>query len=204
MPYSTQHKEKTRQRILQSAARLFCTQGFDRVTLSKIMREANMTHGAFYAHFSGKSSLYEAAMNFASSHAFWARNDKSSEYKDTHLKALITRYLKWGQPNLEQQSPLEFLVTDSAHKDEKVRAAYQQCFDSLVDKLASILSKQGSCNAKDLAEEMVISLVGTVTIARSMGQTLQRDFIERAKERIFKRVHSSISSEKEARIIQQR
>lgn len=194
MPYTPQHKEQTRQRILHAAAKLFCSQGFDRVTLTQIMKKANMTHGAFYAHFSAKSSLYEAAMQFATSHAFWARDDKQTEGKETHIKALVSRYLSWSKSDKEHPSPLEFLVTDAAHKEEKVRQAYQACFDNLVDRLAGILKKRGSQNANALAEETVVSLVGTVAIARSFAQPLQNDFIKRAQERIVNRLNSGLSS----------
>ncbi|MEP0073227.1 MAG: TetR/AcrR family transcriptional regulator [Marinomonas sp.] len=192
MPYTPEHKEQTRQRILQAAAKLFCSHGFDRVTLTQIMKKANMTHGAFYAHFSGKSSLYEAAMAFASSHAFWARDHKNTEVKETHLKALVSRYLSWGRTDKEHPSPLEFLVTDAAHKDEKVRQAYQVCFDNLVERLAGILKKHGSQEAEELAEETVVSLVGTVAIARSFTQSLQKDFLNRAQARIFHRLNNSL------------
>ncbi|WP_133010680.1 TetR/AcrR family transcriptional regulator [Marinomonas flavescens] len=197
MPYTLKHKEQTRQRILQTAAKLFCTYGFDRVTLDQIMKKANMTHGAFYAHFSGKSSLYEAALQLAASHSFWARREKQSENKETHIKALLTRYLSWTRNSGDSPSPLEFLVTDAAHKEEKVRKAYQACFDSLVDRLTIILKKQGSTgDVKDLAEETVVSLVGTVAIARSITQPLQRDFLKRAQSRIFNRINLAIQDTK--------
>ncbi|ETI59794.1 TetR/AcrR family transcriptional regulator [Marinomonas profundimaris] len=194
MPYTPQHKEHTRQRILHAAAKLFCSQGFDRVTLTQIMKQANMTHGAFYAHFSAKSSLYEAAMQFATSHAFWARDDKQTEGKETHIKALVSRYLSWSKSDKEHPSPLEFLVTDAAHKEEKVRQAYQACFDSLVNRLAGILKKRGSQDANALAEETVVSLVGTVAIARSFAQPLQSDFLKRAQKRIVNRLNSGLST----------
>ena len=191
MPYTPKHKEQTRQRILQAAAKLFCSNGFDRVTLTQIMKKANMTHGAFYAHFSGKSSLYEAAMQFATSHAFWARDDKKTEDKENHLRALVTRYLSWGKSDKEHPSPLEFLVTDAAHKEEKVRHAYQACFDNLVERLTGILQKRGVQEAKSLAEETVVSLVGTVTIARAFTQPMQNDFLKRAQERIVSRLNNA-------------
>ena len=193
MPYTPEHKEQTRQRILQAAAKLFCSHGFDRVTLTQIMQQANMTHGAFYAHFSGKSSLYEAAMQFATSHAFWARDDKQTEGKETHIKALVTRYLNWGKKN-GGPSPLEFLVTDAAHKEEKVRKAYQACFDNLVERLEGILKKRGNQDAKALAEETVVSLVGTVAIARSFAPSMQKDFLKRAKLRIVSRLNSGLKT----------
>lgn len=192
MPYSPKHKEQTRLRILQAAATLFCSNGFDRVTLNQIMKQANMTHGAFYAHFSGKSSLYEAALKFATSKGFGARSKKQTETKDTHLKALISRYLSWSRPSSEAPSPLEFLVTDAAHQDEKVRQTYQECFDNLVDRLASILSRRGVQESKSLAEETVIALVGTVSIARSITEPLREEFINRAKLRILKRLDQGL------------
>ncbi len=195
MPYSLQHKEKTRQRILQAAAKLFCAHGFDHVTLNQIMKRANMTHGAFYAHFSGKISLYEAAMQFAASHAFWARDDKQTEGKETHLRALVTRYLSWSYNGKEHPSPLEFLVTDAAHTEEKVRQSYQACFDSLVERLANILKKRGSCKAEALAEETVVSLVGTVAIARSFTRSLQIDFLRRAQERIVNQLNKNLAKD---------
>ena len=42
MPYSLQHKEKTRQRILASAYKLFSTKGYDNVSINEIMAEANL------------------------------------------------------------------------------------------------------------------------------------------------------------------
>ena len=188
MPYSPKHKEQTRQRILQAAATLFCSKGFDRVTLNQIMKQANMTHGAFYAHFSGKSSLYEAALRFAATKGFWARSEKRTETKDSHLKALITRYLSWSRPNSAKPSPLEFLVTDAAHQDETVRQAYQACFDSLVERLTGILRKRGIIAAQSLAEETVVSLVGTVSIARSIMEPQREEFIQRAQTRILARL----------------
>lgn len=188
MSYSPKHKEQTRQRILQAAATLFCSKGFDRVTLSQIMKQANMTHGAFYAHFSGKSSLYEAALQFATAKGFWARSEKRTELKDRHLKALITRYLSWSRPNSNKPSPLEFLVTDAAHQDETVRQTYQECFDNLVNRLSTILAKRGLNSPQNLAEETVVSLVGTVSIARSITEPQREEFVQRAQARILTRL----------------
>jgi len=193
MPYTSKHKKQTRQRILQAAATLFCSKGFDNVTLTQIMKKANMTHGAFYAYFSGKSGLYSAAMKLASANNFWTRSNRKTAGNKTNLKALITLYLRWSQTD-KTPSPLEFLVTDSAHKEEKVRQAYQICFDKLVARLTNILKECGSQEAKSMAEETVISLVGVITIARSFNQPMQRDFIKRARERILFRLNDSLKT----------
>ena len=58
MPYSAEHKENTRQRIVTSAARLFNRKGFSEVTISEIMTAAGLTHGGFYRHFKSQDELY--------------------------------------------------------------------------------------------------------------------------------------------------
>src|ERR1043165_1706109 len=58
MPYSAEHKESTRQRIVTSAARLFNRKGFSEVTICEIMTAAGLTHGGFYRHFKSKDELY--------------------------------------------------------------------------------------------------------------------------------------------------
>ena len=57
MPWTTEHKQKSREKILSSAARLFTKKGFDAVSIDDVMRLAGLTRGAFYAHFKSKSDV---------------------------------------------------------------------------------------------------------------------------------------------------
>lgn len=54
-------------------ARRFREHGFNAVTLSDVMREAGLTHGAFYGHFSSKEGLAVSAVASASTNiaAYW-------------------------------------------------------------------------------------------------------------------------------------
>ena len=61
MRYDPQHKRRTRQRILESAARLFTARGFDAVSIEDVMRDCGLTRGGFYAHFASKAALYREA-----------------------------------------------------------------------------------------------------------------------------------------------
>ena len=64
MPYTTRHKQDTRQRILESARRLFNSKGFAEVSIGEIMANAGLTHGGFYRHFNDKSELYAEAVQW--------------------------------------------------------------------------------------------------------------------------------------------
>ena len=62
MPYSKGHRAKVRDRIVESARRLFNRSGFESVSIDSIMEEAGLTRGGFYSYFKSKSDLYVEVM----------------------------------------------------------------------------------------------------------------------------------------------
>jgi TetR/AcrR family transcriptional repressor of nem operon len=54
-----------RTRILAAAARLFRLRGFDSVTVAEVMKDAGLTHGAFYGYFPSKEALIAGAVQHA-------------------------------------------------------------------------------------------------------------------------------------------
>ena len=64
MGYPPEHKQQTRQRIVESARKLWKENGYANVTIGQIMKTAGLTHGGFYAHFTSKEDLFaEAALD---------------------------------------------------------------------------------------------------------------------------------------------
>src|ERR671931_2299848 len=64
MPYAPEHKRETRQKILESARRLFNRRGFSEVSIGEVMQHAGLTHGGFYRHFNDKDELYAEAVRW--------------------------------------------------------------------------------------------------------------------------------------------
>jgi TetR/AcrR family transcriptional regulator, transcriptional repressor for nem operon len=62
MKVSKEQVAEHRARILAAAARLFRLRGFDDVTVAQVMKDAGLTHGAFYGHFSSKEALIAEAI----------------------------------------------------------------------------------------------------------------------------------------------
>ena len=58
MPYTAQHKQQTRERIVESARDLFNRSGFAEVSIDQIMGHAGLTRGGFYNHFETKEDLF--------------------------------------------------------------------------------------------------------------------------------------------------
>jgi len=65
MRVSQAEKEKSHQRILDSAARLIRERGVDGAGVAEVMKDAGMTAGGFYRHFSSKDELVGAALEAA-------------------------------------------------------------------------------------------------------------------------------------------
>ena len=65
MRYRTDHKVKTTERILDSAASLFRERGYAATGVDAIMASANLTAGGFYSHFPSKEVLFAKALDAA-------------------------------------------------------------------------------------------------------------------------------------------
>lgn len=90
MRYTEQHKEETRERILDEAARRLRRDGICSTTLAPLMQSVGLTHGAFYAHFPTKQALVEAALGTAVEQTLerWPQPDDTAQ-----LRAFIDDYL---------------------------------------------------------------------------------------------------------------
>lgn len=172
MPYSPEHKANSREKILKSAADLFCRYGFDSVSLSDVMNVADMTHGGFYAHFKSKTMLYAEALRYAAKHSLLNMvNDGAMSISE--LKLLMESYLSLA--HIRQETPpclIAFLSSDIAHREQLVRETYEDIFQRMVQKLArAFVSPITEQQALKHAQYLVVSMVGTVSIARSLVDT---------------------------------
>ncbi|MDX3574217.1 TetR family transcriptional regulator, partial [Streptomyces sp. ID05-47C] len=55
--YGREHKQATRQRIIETAGRRFKEDGIDGSGITALMKDAGLTNGAFYTHFTSKDDL---------------------------------------------------------------------------------------------------------------------------------------------------
>src|SRR2546426_5249569 len=65
MRYPPGHKQRTHQRILDTAAGLFRKRGYAATGVDAVMTSAGLTAGGFYAHFRSKQALLAEALELA-------------------------------------------------------------------------------------------------------------------------------------------
>jgi len=196
MPYSKEHKSKSKDRILKSATELFFRYGFDKVSIHQIMKLARMTHGAFYAHFESKEALYNASFLETLRNSRAARLTKGP-FSIKHLTSLVTDYLNLRDPKkLNEPGPEAILFNEIASDNDEIKLLYEKSYNGLKklfeDRITALcrLNKLPFAADREIIAEksraILASLVGAVAIARSIPhEDEQRNILMTAQKQIF-------------------
>jgi len=138
MPYVPKHKQETRDRIVNSARRLFNRKGFTEVTIDEIMKHAGLTRGGFYKHFETKEQLYAHALRqflCVDPPEHWQRKhvDLCAE-GHTFARMIVNAYLSREHfDDREGSCPVVALPSDVARGGRAVKAAFRQVLNKMVD-----------------------------------------------------------------------
>ena len=196
MPYSKEHKSRSKDRILKSATELFCRYGFDKVSIGQIMKLARMTHGAFYAHFESKEALYNASV-FETINRSRAGRLVKGPFSIKHLTSLVTDYLNLRDSRQQAEpGPEAILFNDIGSDNAEIKKLYEKSYQNLKDLLETritALCKLGKLpfapDSETVAEKsraILASLVGAVAIAKSIPQEEeQQTILLTAQKQIF-------------------
>src|SRR5213594_93500 len=87
-------KDATHERIVAVAARAIRRSGYDGTGVADIMKEAGLTHGAFYSHFASREAmLVEAAGKACAESAAGAAEIATGAPPGMALKTMLAAYL---------------------------------------------------------------------------------------------------------------
>lgn len=170
MPYSPEHKARTRARIVEKARVLFNHRGFDQVTIEDVMHEAGLTRGGFYHHFRSKDELYaEAVRSFSTCNPFAVKRATLREQPSAQALAemLVQLYLSDEVlDDVDVHCPLIALPSDVARSGLEPRAAYTDLVRNMLHVFCAAMTGQGAA-AEDNARLVLSLCVGGMVIART-------------------------------------
>lgn len=172
MPYTKEHKDHTRKLILGSAFELFTAKGFDQVTVNEIMENCHLTRGAFYAHFSSKSSLYSESITFAAATSRLTEPKPKNISEKIWLRQLLDGYISIEHVNGERACPLAFLATDVVTRDMDAKLAYSKAYSGFNKIIMTYANCYTTCNEDEILS-LTAMIIGAVAISRTM--TSQKD-----------------------------
>jgi TetR/AcrR family transcriptional regulator, transcriptional repressor for nem operon len=186
MRYGKDHKQATRQRIVEAAGRRFKQDGIDGAGVATVMSDAGLTNGAFYAHFGSKEDL---VANVLADQLRAQREGFDAQSADrAGLEAFIRAYL-----SAEHRDQCADGCPSAALLDEIVRrpAATRQVFtDELLataDDIAARLDPADADAARIDALAIVGMMIGTLQLARALtDRDLSDQLLARAAETALK------------------
>lgn len=137
MPYSPDHKAKTRAKIVEVARVLFNRDGFAEVTIDQVMANAGLTRGGFYNHFRNKEELYaEAVASFLNGRGKTWRDDAGVDPQNggpETVRAMINSYLSTEHAqDIDGQCPMIALPSDVARATPEARKSYEELLRAMI------------------------------------------------------------------------
>lgn len=181
MPYAAEHKNRTRERIVESARDLFNRKGFVDVSIDEIMSRAGLTRGGFYGHFDSKEDLFVEVVR--AYEAF----DPSTRWHDIAFDArapanafarqMVDAYLSRSHlDDVAGHCPMIALPSDVAHGTERVKQAYR----ALVERMAGVFAAGLADDAADARQRgfaLTALCVGGMVLARTFDDESFRETI---------------------------
>ena len=184
MPYTAAHKQATRERIVESARRMFTRRGFFDVSIDEIMNDAGLTRGGFYNHFKTKEDLYAAAVSQVTKcQTSDAWGDMKVDFSMTGpplARHIVQAYLsQQHMDDRDNHCPLIALPSDVARGGPQVKAAFRQVLQMMVSVFETNVSANGHA-PRERALALAALCVGGMVLARAVDDESLSDDIRHA------------------------
>ncbi|ESY51255.1 MULTISPECIES: TetR/AcrR family transcriptional regulator [unclassified Mesorhizobium] len=180
MKVSKEMVELNRERVIDTAAKLFREQGIDGIGIADLMSAAGLTHGGFYRQFKSKDDLIVQAMQRAFS-------DMSADLSarlastDTPLETLVRHYISdHHRDNPGHGCSLTALAADAArHDDPALRSFFGSIVSNYVALIISLLPGSDPAAKRSAAIAFLAEMVGSVILSRVVPDpTLSAEIID--------------------------
>ncbi len=167
MRYSKDHKQATRQRILEAAGRRFKQDGIDGAGVAAVMSDAGLTNGAFYAHFASKEDL---VANVLADQLRAQRQSFDAQPPDREgLEAFIRSYLSpQHRDQYADGCPSAALLDEIARRPAATKQVYTDELMGVIDDIASRLDPTDAEAARTDALTLFGLMLGTLQLARAL------------------------------------
>ena len=169
MRYSTDHKLRTRAKILSAAGQVFRAEGFGGSGIEGLTKAAGVTNGAFYGHFKTKAQAFQEIVEIG----LVALRDAIVTARSTHGEDWVAAFadIYLGERRLcalGEACALPSLTAEVARADAATRQTYGRAYDEVIAEMAAGLEGD---EARAMA---VLSLLsGATTIARALADPVR-------------------------------
>ncbi|MBL4808160.1 MAG: TetR/AcrR family transcriptional regulator [Rhodobacteraceae bacterium] len=169
MPYTPEHRARTRRQIIDSARKLFNVHGFDGASIDQIMANAGFSRGGFYHHFKNKEDVFAEAVSSLLQKTTSEKPADDQLEGPALIKAVMEGYLsEQHSQNVEDQCPMIAVPSDVARAGPGVQRSYKMVFDAMLELFEQNLAPAGPDTRRQALTLCILSIGGMV-LARSLG-----------------------------------
>jgi AcrR family transcriptional regulator len=174
--YAKEHKTVTRRRIIEAAGRRLKRDGIDGSGVATLMKDAGLTNGAFYAHFTSKEDLVTTAV---SEQLREQREQLAAAPPGREgLEQVIRAYLSPGhRDNPEEGCPSAALLDEITRCAAATKHAYTDGVLAFIDDFAARLTPHDPQSARVRILSIYASMVGTLQLSRALADPRLADDI---------------------------
>lgn len=168
--YKTGHKEEARARMVAAAGRGFRRQGFGGIGVDGLAKEAEVTSGAFYGHFSSKGDAFKAALVAGLEELRTGVESLRAEHGPKWVGVFVDFYL--GQKRvceLGASCALQSLTSEVQRADDGIKAVFEAEIAGVVNAVADGLPGRSAKERRARAWALLSILSGGVTMARAVA-----------------------------------
>lgn len=169
MKVSREQAVHNRERIVETAAKLFRERGFEGIGVADLMKAAGLTHGGFYGHFSSKQDLIAEASSRALMRSLAALSKEAELAPGDPLSAVADTYLsRKHRDNPGAGCLLAALGPDVSRQGPAVRRSVTDYVRGAVDLLTTMVRGKSKAARRQQALSTYATLVGTMVMARAV------------------------------------
>ena len=179
--YSKGHKDKTHDHILRVASVRLKKAGANGVGIADLMREAGLTHGGFYTHFSSREDLINEAYALAMDQTTgrWEKLTASLPAKEG-LIAIIGGYLcEKHRDNPGAGCALPAFAADMGRGDRRTKQSFSSKLEEMITAIEVYLCVLPAGEARQQAIFALSAMMGAIMLARaSAGEGLSTEILQ--------------------------
>jgi len=168
-----EQQERTRTRIMRSAAKLFCRHGLERASIDDVAHDAGYTKGAFYANFKSKEDLFLAMLD----ERFAAHLERVERLLETdaepvrQARAGGAEFVRWISADPEWER-LFFEFAAYATRNEAFRRELVARYRTLRARLADAYARRAG--TLELESPIPFDQLALMTFAMSNGAAFEK------------------------------
>ncbi|WP_454743593.1 TetR/AcrR family transcriptional regulator [Cupriavidus necator] len=173
MGHSQADKLRSRERILSEAAEQIRDGGLESVSVGKLMRRANLTHGGFYGHFASRADLLAHALERAlddGTAAFEAKKGNTPPDYAATVKSYLSRKHRDSRTT---GCAIAALAGDVARAEEPAR----EVMSAHIEQFVARIDKALGGDHPEKALFAVSALIGALVVSRVMADEKHSDAV---------------------------